>query len=100
MNMNLSPWNLPGQRGSGKLGDLRARFLSRKVPETTRAHIHPPRPLSCVAPHGGKGNVLYLDGHVTAFDGDYSGVGKGDPEHDDVRWLTGSASDAQAAHYP
>ena len=29
----------------------------------------------------------------------YLGVGKGDPHRDDVSWLTGTASDAQADGY-
>ena len=52
-----------------------------------------------MAPHAGRGNILFLDGHVAAFDADYLGVGKGDPEREDVRWLTGTASDAQAGNY-
>ena len=57
------------------------------------------RPFGCMAPHAGRGNILFLDGHVAAFDADYLGVGKGDPEREDVRWLTGTASDAQAGNY-
>ena len=57
------------------------------------------RPYSCVAPHGGKGNILFLDGHVAAFDADYLGVNKGDPQRPDVQWLTGTESDAQAPNY-
>jgi prepilin-type processing-associated H-X9-DG protein len=57
------------------------------------------RAFSCVAPHGGKGHVLFLDGHAGTFDGDYLGVGKGDPLRDDVRWLTGTQSDDAAGTY-
>jgi hypothetical protein len=40
-----------------------------------------------------------LDGQAQAFDGSYLGCGTGDPRRDEVRWLTGTASDAQAGAY-
>jgi prepilin-type processing-associated H-X9-DG protein len=54
----------------------------------------------CVAtPHHGKGNVLFIDGHVQTFSASYLGCNVGDPKHADVSWLTGTASDAQASTY-
>jgi prepilin-type processing-associated H-X9-DG protein len=57
------------------------------------------RPFGRLAPHAGKGNILFLDGHVADFDADYLGVGRGDPGREDIRWLTGTPSDAQAGNY-
>jgi hypothetical protein len=52
-----------------------------------------------VARHVGRINLLFLAGEVQSFKGSYVGCGVGDPGLDDVRWLTGTASDAQAHNY-
>jgi hypothetical protein len=44
-------------------------------------------------------NLLFLAGQVGSFAGDYVGCGIGDPQHDEVRWLTGTDSDAIVAKY-
>jgi len=36
---------------------------------------------------------------VSSFAGSYVGCGSGDPQRDDVRWLTGTDSDATAPNY-
>jgi prepilin-type N-terminal cleavage/methylation domain-containing protein len=76
MNMNLCPWNLP---------------VATKFPST--------RAYSVIARHSSRVNLLFLAGSVQSFAGSYVGCGIGDPQHDDVRWLTGTASDAQASAY-
>ena len=48
---------------------------------------------SVMARHGGCANVVFVDGHVGAFAGDYLGCGKGDNTQPDVRWQTGIAGD-------
>jgi hypothetical protein len=57
------------------------------------------QPYSLVARHARRANVLFLAGGVQSFTGTYLGCGVGDPGRDDVRWLTGTASDAQAHNY-
>jgi len=54
---------------------------------------------SVVARHAARVNLLFLAGQVQSYAGSYVGCGVGDPKHDDVRWLTGTASDAQATAY-
>jgi hypothetical protein len=57
------------------------------------------RPYSVVARHSGRVNLLFLTGQVQSFVGNYVGCGRGDPHVSDVRWLTGTPSDATAGNY-
>jgi prepilin-type processing-associated H-X9-DG protein len=45
--------------------------------------------------HLNRANVVFIDGHANSFDGDYMGCGRGlsDPEHSDIKWKTGLATD-------
>lgn len=99
MNMNLSPWNIPAPTQLAAIERPVVTVFLAESPGAYASTYPSTRPFGCVAPHAGKGNVLFLDGHVAAFDADYLGVGKGDPQRDDVRWLTGTASDAQVPNY-
>ncbi len=64
----------------------------------TRPPIRPSQPYSVVARHAGMVNLLFVGGQAQAYAGAYVGCGVGDPKLDDVRWLTGTASDA-SDHY-
>ena len=99
MNMNLSPWNLPA---ATKLSQVIQPLLVVAMADTAGnfASTYPSaKPYSPVARHTHRVNLLFLAGQVQAFAGDYAGCGAGDPHHDDLRWLTGTASDAQAPVY-
>jgi prepilin-type N-terminal cleavage/methylation domain-containing protein len=99
MNMNLSPWNLP----------LATKFAQVLHPETVIAMADAPgpyastypsaKPYSALARHAGRVNLLFLSGAVQAFAGAYVGCGLGDPNRSEVRWLTGTESDANAGNY-
>jgi prepilin-type N-terminal cleavage/methylation domain-containing protein len=99
MNMNLSPWNLP----------LATKFSDVVKPDYVVSLADAPgaysstypsvQPYGIIARHAGRINLLFLTGNVRSFAGPYVGAGKGDPALDDVRWLTGTASDAQAHNY-
>lgn len=99
MNMNLSTWNLP----------LPAKFSEIVRPESVVALADAPgsyastfpsiQPYGPLARHAGRVNLLLLAGAATSFAGDYAGCGVGDCEHDDLHWLTGTASDTQARNY-
>ncbi len=52
------------------------------------------KPYSVLARHCGRVTILFLAGQVSSFAGGYVGCGVGDPRRDDVRWLTGTDSDA------
>jgi len=99
MNMNLSPWNLPAPTRLVRIANPASTVFLAESPGQYSSTYPSSRAYSCLAPHGGKGNILFLDGHVAAYDGDYLGVNKGDPQHSDVSWLTGTESDAQAPNY-
>ena len=99
MNMNLSPWNLP----------LATKFNDVVLPACVVAMADAPgpyastypsvQPYSIVARHAARINLLFLAGQVQSFAGSYVGCGAGDPGPADVRWLTGTASDATAHNY-
>ena len=99
MNMNLSPWNLPDPTKITRIEQPATTVFLAESPGAYASTYPSTHPYGCVAPYNGRGNILFLDGHVGVFDADYIGVGKGDPQRDDVRWLTGTESDAQAANY-
>lgn len=99
MNMNLSPWNLPQPTRLVQIERPAVTVFLAESPGIFASTYPSTRPFGCLAPHDGRGNILFLDGHVAAFDAKYLGIGKGDPEREDVRWLTGTPSDAQAANY-
>jgi prepilin-type processing-associated H-X9-DG protein len=97
--MNLSPWNLASPTRLVQIECPSVTVFLAESPGPYASTYPSTRPYGCLAPHNRKGNVLFLDGHVAAFDAEYLGVGMGDPERDDVRWLTGTESDAQAGNY-
>jgi len=99
MNMNLSPWNLPAPTKLTRIEQPALTVFLAESPGAYASTYPSVRAYGCVAPYNGKGNILFLDGHVGVFDADYLGVGKGDPQRPDVRWLTGTESDAQAPNY-
>ena len=99
MNMNLSTWNQPEP----------VKYLAVVQPDLVVAIGEGPGPYastypsaqvySIVARHAGRINLLFLAGEVRSFSGAYAGCGVGDPGCPDVRWLTGTSSDAQAKNY-
>ncbi len=99
MNMNLSPWNLPLATRITQIEQAASTVFMAETPGPYASTYPSTQPYSCVAPYHGKGNILFLDGHVSLLDGSYIGVNSGDPHRPDVRWLTGTASDAQAGNY-
>lgn len=99
MNMNLSPWNLASPTRLAEIERPAVTVFMAESPGTYASTYPSARAYGCEAPHAGRGNVLFLDGHVGVFPAAYLGVGKGDPRRDDVRWLTGTPSDAQAGNY-
>ena len=99
MNMNLSPWNLASP----------AKFADIVQPECVVAMADAPGPYASTYPsaqaygiiarHAARLNLLFLTGGVQCFAGTYVGCGKGDPGLANVRWLTGTDSDASAGNY-
>ena len=99
MNMNLSTWNQPQ---AAKFGDVVQPPLVVALADAPGqyASTYPSlQPYGVLARHAGRVNLLFLAGSVRSFSGRYVGCGVGDPGRDDVRWLTGTASNALAHNY-
>lgn len=99
MNMNLSPWNIATPT---QISDIRAPLKVVFMGEAPGAYssVYPSTAAySVIAPHGGKGNLLFLDGHVSSFASSEIGCGTGDSGNPAISWKTGTAADANAAQY-
>jgi prepilin-type N-terminal cleavage/methylation domain-containing protein len=99
MNMNLCPWNLPVQTRFSEVVQPTSVVAMADAPGAYASTFPSTRAYSVVARHASRVNLLFLAGQVQSFAGSYVGCGVGDPKHDDVRWLTGTASDSQANAY-
>jgi len=98
MNMNLCPWNLPVATKFGDVVQPTCVVAMADAPGQYASTYPSAQPYSIVARHASRINLLFLAGQVQSFAGSYVGCGTGDPGLADVRWLTGTASDA-SDHY-
>lgn len=99
MNMNLSPWNFPSPTPLSQIASPSTMVFMAESPGDY-ASIYPSASgYSLIAPHGGMGNILFLDGHVDAYSATYLGCHRGDPRRHDVSWKTGTDSDANSDYY-
>jgi type II secretory pathway pseudopilin PulG len=98
MNMNLCPWNLPAQTKFSEVVQPTCVVALADAPGQYASTYPSSQPYGIVARHSARINLLFLAGEVRSFAGAQVGCGTGDPGLDDVRWLTGTASDA-SAHY-
>ena len=99
MNMNLSPWNLPLTTKFGDVVQPSGVVAMADAPGQYASTYPSVQPYSIVARHAARINLLFLAGSVQNFAGAYAGCGTGDPGLADVRWLTGTPSDATAHNY-
>lgn len=99
MNMNLSPWNLPVATKFSEVVQPVHVIAMADAPGSYASTFPSTRAYSVIARHSSRVNLLFLAGQVQSFAGKYVGCGVGDPGRDDVRWLTGTASDTQAQAY-
>ena len=102
MNMNLCPWGDSGNFPATRFAEvLRASQVVAMADASGpySATFPSKNGYSPVARHGGRLNILFLTGHVESYSGNYVGCGAGDPRREDVRWLTGTASDASSGKY-
>ena len=98
MNMNLCPWNLPVATKFDDVVQPAYVVAMADAPGQYASTYPSAQPYSIVARHSTRINLLFLAGEVQSFAGSYVGCGTDDPGLADVRWLTGTASDADA-HY-
>jgi len=99
MNMNLSPWNLPLATKFSEVHQPACVVAMADAPGQYASTYPSAQPYSIVARHAAQINMLFLAGQVQSLAGSYVGCGVGDPGLADVRWLTGTASDANAHNY-
>jgi hypothetical protein len=99
MNMNLSPWNLPFATKFSEVVQPDCVVAMADAPGPYASTYPSTQPYGAVARHSTWINVLFLAGQAQTFASSYVGCGAGDPKRADVRWLTGTASDAQANNY-
>ena len=96
MNMYLSPWIRPEQHrlleipNPGQLAFM--ADASGKYASTVPSQLG----YSVLARHSGRANVVFVDGRVDSFSGDYLGCGVGEPTRPDIRWQTLTAGINQA----
>jgi hypothetical protein len=98
MNMNLCPWNLPVATKFSEVVQPSCVVTMADAPGQYASTYPSAQPYSIVARHSARINLLFLAGQVQSFAGSDIGCGTGDPGLADVRWLTGTASDA-SDHY-
>jgi hypothetical protein len=102
MNMNLCPWGNSGLSQPTKYTDV-------LQPIHVVALTDGPGPYSATFPsknpytprprHSNRLVILFLNGNVQSFAGNYVGCAMGDLFRNDVRWLTGTESDWTASKY-
>jgi prepilin-type N-terminal cleavage/methylation domain-containing protein len=99
MNMNLCPWNLTVPTQYYQVVQPACVVAMADAPGPYASTYPSPQPYGPVARHAGQINLLFLAGGAQSFAGSYVGCGVGDPQRVNVRWLTGTASDASASNY-
>jgi prepilin-type N-terminal cleavage/methylation domain-containing protein len=102
MNMNLCPWGNSGTTDPTKFSDVvrPAQVVAMADAPGPYSATYPSKnPYTPVPRHATRVNILFLAGSVQSFTGDYVGCSIGDPGREDVRWLTGTDSDAGAGKY-
>jgi len=99
MNMNLSTWNLPQPTKFASVAQPDFCVSIGESPGSYASTYPSAQAYGIVARHVGQINLLFLAGAVRSFKGSYVGCGEGDPGCNDVRWLTGTPSDALTHNY-
>jgi len=102
MNMNLCPWGNSGRTEPAKFAQVirPAEVVTlADAPGPYSATYPSKNPYSPLPRHNHRLNILFLMGNAQSFPGDYVGCGSGDPGREDVHWLTGTVSDAEASKY-
>ena len=96
MNMYLSPWIRPQQHKLSEIPKPEQLAFMADALGPYASTVPSVLEYSVNARHAGRANVVFVDGHVQSFAGDYLGCGTGAIEHDDIRWQTLTAGINQA----
>ena len=95
MNMYLSPWNRPDMHRIQEIPSPSLVAFLADGPGGWSSTVPSSQGYSVQARHRGMANVVFLDGHVQPFDGEYLGCGKGNESKPDIHWLTGTGGTNQ-----
>lgn len=90
MNMYLSPWIRPRPHRLEEIVRPDRLVFMADAPGPYASTVPSRLSYSVAARHMGRANVVFVDGHVASFPGDYLGCGTGDPLRQDVQWQTGT----------
>ena len=88
MNMYLSPWIRPNPHRFSEIPSPEQLAFMADAPGAYASTVPSQCGYSVQARHAGCANVVFLDGHVQSFTGEYLGCGTGEKELTDVRWQT------------
>jgi prepilin-type processing-associated H-X9-DG protein len=90
MNMYLSPWIRPEVHKLSEIPHPERLVFMADAPGPYSSAVPSKKDYSVTARHEGRANLVFLDGRVESYSGEYLGCGAGDPGHEDVQWQTGS----------
>jgi prepilin-type processing-associated H-X9-DG protein/prepilin-type N-terminal cleavage/methylation domain-containing protein len=96
MNMYLSPWIRPQAHRLCEIPQPQRLVFMADAPGPYSSTVPSKEDYSVAARHKGKANLVFLDGRVGSYSGEYLGCGISDPGHEDVQWQTGSKGVNQA----
>ena len=88
MNMYLSPWIRPQQHKFSEIPNPGQLAFMADAPGQYASTVPSQLGYSVNARHAGRANVVFVDGHVQSFAGEYLGCGTGAIERPDIRWQT------------
>jgi len=96
MNMYLSPWIRPQQHKLSEIPNPEQLAFMADAPGQYASTVPSQLGYSVIARHSGRANVVFVDGRVQSFTGEYLGCGVGEPQRPDIRWQTLSTGVNQA----
>jgi prepilin-type N-terminal cleavage/methylation domain-containing protein/prepilin-type processing-associated H-X9-DG protein len=102
MNMNLCPWGNSGASDATKFGAVirPAQVVAMADAPGPYSATYPSKnPYAPVPRHDQRVNFLFLGGNVQSFPGDCIAAEIANPGREDVRWFTGTDTDAGASKY-
>jgi prepilin-type N-terminal cleavage/methylation domain-containing protein/prepilin-type processing-associated H-X9-DG protein len=95
MNMALSVWDAPVPDRIDRVGPTHRMVFMADAPGPYCATLPSTKPYSVIGRHNGAVNIVFLDGHVACFSGEYVGCGIGDPQRENICWFVPGSSWAE-----
>jgi prepilin-type N-terminal cleavage/methylation domain-containing protein/prepilin-type processing-associated H-X9-DG protein len=88
MNMYLSPWIRPQQHKLLEIPNPEQLAFMADASGQYASTVPSILGYSVIARHSDRANVVFVDGRVQSFTGEYLGCGVGEPQRPDIRWQT------------